>query len=524
MPTAVMHVDQVVETFSDYRDRAEGEFVSHLKAKHGTLVPDSVTVTLEWAKEQGLESAVEEAIGDEYPFWDDEENFYRDAQQHRDEDLTEILSMRSGRDGIEPVGAPGKANDDDVYVLAKGSFAQLVKREWEHQVVFAIGPVPKLDDQLDLDKMVADTKAASLFVAKCLAACDPTNSTYLDAAQGKPAVIASDRARDLARRGWIVDAAREIIDLAYAAARFVANDDDVAAESDFESNYGISADDLLVVRDEVDTLIEFAETFDGALPGSVGKQYEQEYQLLRDFALNRLAEAGETPYAPDTAWTSKKVDLSAYRTAAVIQVDQASIEPFVATRGASENPLTHAAPGSMSKMSEGDFDAHLLPRILEKYPFERAKSENGLWTLYTVGPEPEHGEEGALVFRGHSGWGHLDGIEQRTAQWLKENPAVELWNLPCWFHLSDDPAVIREVLASPEAPEAVMKALSKPNGELAVTGVLFEDRGNEISQLYVTQAADPVFMNASFRPVMVNGQWNVQEAEVSSTQEVGYGR
>ncbi|SFF33855.1 hypothetical protein [Paracidovorax wautersii] len=521
MPTAVMHVDQVVETFADYRARAEGEFVSYLKVKHGALIPDSSQVTLEWAKEQGLEWAVEEAIGDEYSFWDDEESFYIDRQASRHEDLVEIFMMRSGNGGIEPVGERGKANGDDALVLAKGSFAQLVMRNWEGQVIFAIGPLPKLDDELDLDKMVADNKAATVFVAKCLAACDPTSPSYLDAAQGKPAVIeVSDRVRDLARRGWIVDAARDVIDRAYATAHSVAKDDDAAAESVFESNFGIAAGDLLVVRDEVDTLIEFAENFDGELPDSVSKQYEREYLRLREFVLDRMAYAEEQPYVPDTAWTSKRVDLSAYRTAAAIQVDHASIAPFLAAQGQIRYPLMHAAPGSMSRMSEKDFDIHVMPRILEKYPFERAKSENGLWTLYTSGPGSEHEAEGALVFRGHRSWGHLHALGALTARWLRDTPAVALSELPQWFHLSSDPVEVSEVLASTRPPETVMK----PFGDLSVTGVLFEKRGAEIAQLYVTHAAHPVLMTASFRPVIVDGQWNVSEADVSSTQEVDHGR
>lgn len=515
LSTFVVHIDAVRQDFDDYREDAEKEFVGYLKKTHPNLVQEGDEPSLAWAEENGLKSIIEDAIGDSFPYWDNQEGFYLEESRNRYDDLLNALVDASQRGDL-----PSTSVDADARVVASKKYAQLLLREWETYLYLAVGPTDELEEYLPAQAF--DTKA-ELFVARCLAACEPANTSFLHVA-GKPAAIElDDRERLMVRDGLRAAPAERLIDRIQAIANELDDQEeqDAAAEAKFLEDFGITTSELAVRRDDVEAILEFVNHV-GELPCTVMEQYGTEYEQMRDELLSQLAAMEEQPMRPDTAWTSKRVDMRPYRDAAVIQLDGSAIATMIYGQHAT-TAVESAVPGAISIMSEEQLDAFVLKKVLEQYPHEAAKSLEGYFTLYTRGSSPSQQQEGALVYRGHLSWGNVAKAEQRTDEWVKTGGTATRLQLPVWYDYV--PAnQVREVLVSLPAPSSVVKSFFDANGDLKVTGMLVERRGDEMGQVYVTDSAAPDKDHANFRPVLVNGAWVEPTPVLENERGVSYGR
>lgn len=516
LSTFVVHVDSAPSGFDEYREQAEKGFVSHLEAQHANLIPKDAEPTLDWAQDNGLTSIIEDAIGGEYPYWDNETGFYANASEERFDEV--ICALSRNGEMTRQSDLRRTAVDEGAVVLDSGKYVQLLMREWETYIYLAVGPTDQVEEELPREPF--DAKA-ELFVAKCLAACVPSKTTFHQVA-GKPAAIAlTDHEHLLVKDGRVVAAAERVISRITAAAHVLNDNPDAAREAKFLLDFGITVSDLYVRDDDVANVLDFVERL-RELPSTVIAQYDTEYAQMRDTMMGRLASLEYKPAMPDTAWTSKVVDMRAYRHAAAIQLDGPGVASFLWNEGSPMDVMGRVAPGCISVMSEAAFDDVVLGKITEHYPHKARVTSNGYFTLYTTGATPSQ-QEGVLVFRGHRDWGHLQTAEARTEGWIKAGGTATREQLPVWFDYVPASGV-REVLASLPAPSSVVKSFFDANGDLKVTGMLVERRGDEMGQVFVTESLAPNTDRAQFRPVLVNGVWNEPSPQLANEKGVGHGR
>jgi hypothetical protein len=219
--------------------------------------------------------------------------------------------------------------------------------------------------------------------------------------------------------------------------------------------------------------------------------YEQELYALESALLNAMACNGENPYRPDTAWTSKKVDLSPYRHVLAIQLDAAQVERV--ERGGFQVSEFLSGP-RMSLMPEAIFDRTVTGSIQKAFPKAVGPSDD-VTQLYVSSGNSAQSMGGVLVWRGHLEW-LGERVQDKSDAWLRQGGIAPLSELPLWMHLAADPEEIRATLDQVRAP------VGSPED---VTGVLAETRDGEYGTVFITYSSRPYDLGASYEAVLLNG-------------------
>lgn len=525
--TSVVHVDDVRRSFDEYRKEAEEAFSRYVHEHYADRVPDGGEVTFEWAEDAGLQDIIETAIGDEFPRWNDASLYMQEESEQRYDDLLEgvgdVFESRQGN-GIKALYPMPEADfDPSARVIARSNWAQAVVRNWEGHVYFAVGPAQRLED---LGEVTLGTDE-SRFIAKLWAACDPKSTAFYLAADKAPAQIElTDEERAFVadtrgRAGYHPngDALTSIVErLREQAAGLDTYDGNVK----FFNAYGISPHDLATKTLEIEGMIAFVEDF-GGTPDMVMASYERDREALHDVLLEAMAINGEKPYRPDTAWTSKPVNLSSYRSVAMLQLDAEGARHF--TLG--NNPLAaiaSAGPSGVAIMRESDFDAWVMDSLTASGMSKVQEQNGGMFTLLApasgAGPVATI-DSAVMVFRGCMEWGHFSGRKADVQNWMERGGAVPLSDLPSWLSFKPAGPELRSIAAA--MPASAAANFFDGAGDLAASGAFVQTLGDTYNAVFVTTAADPKSPSAVYKAVVLDGQVVSEPSAPSNTREVTYG-
>lgn len=525
--TSVVHVDDVQRSFDEYRKEAEEAFSRYVHEHYADRVPEDGEVTFEWAEDAGLQDIIETAIGDEFPRWNDASAYMQEESEQRYDDLLGSVGEQFESTKISGVKAlypmPQADFDPSARVIACSKWAQAVVREWESNIYFAVGPSQLLED---LGEVTLGTDE-SRFIAKLWAACDPKSTAFYLASDKAPALIElTDEERAFVadhrgRPGYHPngDALTAIVErLREQAAEL----DTPKANEEFFNAYGISPYGLATKTLEIEGMIAFVEEF-GGTPDMVMASYERDREALHEVLLQALAINGEKPYRPNTAWTSKPVNLSPYRSVAMVQLDAEGARHF--TLG--DNPLAaiaSAAPSSVAIMRESDFDAWVMDSLTAA-GMSKAKVSNGdMFTL--MAPATHAGpvatmDSAVLLFRGCLEWGHFAGRNAGVQSWMERGGAVPLEELPSWLSFKPAGTELRSIAQA--LPAAAAGQFFDGAGDLSATGAFVQSLGDSYNTVFVTTASDPKSPSAVYKAVVFDGQAVNAPSAPSNTREVTYG-
>ena len=504
--TSVIHVDQLLESFDDYQEMAGESFKHWLQETHPGKFPDVPGVAqggelIAWAKANNLHSYLEEALDDEYQFWDDPEAYVQDASEMRLEELEASVcaSIAKALPGAKVGRASLKGRefwgDKCATVLAQTRFAQVVLRHWEGMLFFAIAPKNEVEN---LGPFLTSENQSDIcqFVGRCWAACDPQNkdfSRYIRSDRGAAPVDLRPTEVGLSHDGRITSRLLDaVVARAVERATVLEAEDSEVDCQDFTEDFGIEPCELTHVHltGYLDFHLECIEEL-SATPVMVFQGYQQELYALESALLNAMACNDEEPYRPDGAWTSKKVDLSPYRHVLAIQLDAAQVERV--ERGGFQVSEFLSGP-RMSLMPEAVFDRTVTGSIQKAFPKAVGPSDD-VNQLYVSSGNSAQSMGGVLVWRGHLEW-LGERVQDKSDAWLRQGGIAPLSELPLWMTLSTDPDEIRATLDQVEAP------VTSPQD---VTGVLAETRDGDFGSVFVTYASRPYDLGASYEAVLLNG-------------------
>lgn len=523
LPTTVVHVDDMLRSFADYRKEAGEQFESYVREHYADRIPEDEDPTLEWAERENLQDIIKAAIGDEFPLWNDEHAYGETEAGQRFDDLLDRVGEVFGESKLPgltthyPMLTP--EFDKAAHVLARSELAQVVVRQWEGMIYFGVGPSDAIENLGELNLGTLESK----FIAKVWAACDPKSTAFFLAADKKPAPIEltqQERAMSVLARqdGYHPngDLLTSVVERLRAQA---AELDNYNANLQFFNDFGITPHDLANLNFEIEGLIAFVEEY-GGTPDMVAQGYESDRQALRSALLTAMAIEGEKPYSPDTAWTSKRVDLSPFRQVAVVQLDGPSANACIFY----QDPLKaigSAAPGSVSFMSEAEFEQSVMDSVERAAPHKVLELNDGMFSIHSPAGAQRPNEASVLVFRGRLEWGHFDGYNKQVEQWLQQGGTSPLEQLPGWMTLATSGPEIRSILESLPAGSKIAECYDK-SGDLQVTGALVETRNGAYSTVFVTTESKPHMLSASYEPLVLNGV-AIKPASPSMDREATYG-
>lgn len=523
LPTTVVHVDGVLRYFDDYREEAEKKFVEYVREHYADRLPEDEEPTLEWAKSEGLGAIIEAAIGDEFPDWDDQDGYSQQEAKQRFDDLLDRVVEVFGESKLPgltqhyPMLTP--EFDKAAHVLARSEWAQVVVRQWEGMIYFGVGPSDAIEDLGDLNLGTVESK----FIEKVWAACDPKSTAFYLAADKKPAPIEltqQEQAMSVLVRQYGYRPNGDLLTSVVERLRAQAAElDNYNANLQFFNDFGITPHDLATLNVEIEGLIAFVEEY-GGTPDMVAQGYERDRQALRSALLTAMAIEGEKPYSPDTAWTSKRVDLSPFRQVAVVHLDRINASACIVN----QDPLKaigSAAPGSVSFMSEAEFEQSVMDSVERIAPHKVLELNDGMFSIHSpMGGLRPH-DHGVLVFRGRLEWGHFDGYNKQVEKWLQQGGTSPLEQLPGWMKLATSGPEIRSILDSLPAGSKIAECYDK-SGDLQVTGALVETRNGAYSTVFVTTESKPHMLSASYEPLVLNGV-AIKPASPTTDHEATYG-
>ena len=525
LATTVVHVDDVTRSFAEYREEAQAEFERQMRRDYPDRLPEDDEVTLDWAKDEGMESIIEATIGEEFPRWDDEQLYHEEEAAQRYEDLLDSVgevfaaSKLAGVTAHYPMLTP--EFDKSARVIARSEWAQVVVREWESNIYFAVGPSDAVEQLAPLRLNTSESK----FIAKCWSACDPKSTAFYLAADKSPAPIKltaaessmellSHYGREYHPNG---DLLTSVVDRLRSQAAELDNYNDNVA---FFNTYGITPHELAEKTLEIEGMIALVEDY-GGTPDMIAQAYERDRKALSDVLMTAMAINDEKPYRPDTAWTSKRADMSPYRQVAVVQLDGASASAFIVNQSPL-NAISSAAPGSVSFMSEAEFERSIADAVARVAPHKVLEMNGGMFAIHSpVNGGLRNHDHGVLVFRGRMEWGHFDGYEKKVQEWLQNGGTTPLEQLPTWMTLATSGSEIRSILESLPSGSSVASCFDE-QGDLLVTGALVESRNGEHSTVFVTTGSRPEMLSASYEPLVLNGV-AIKPATPSNDREATYG-
>lgn len=523
--TSVIHVDDLRESFADYRAHAEEAFKQWLVKNHpSTTVLQLLGVrpgaaeeftgsVIAWAKENGLQDYLEEALSDDYPVWDNENAFAQDQSEDRFNELTYAIRLAS-KQALPTAEADADQLKQAIFdadrgamVLALGQYAQVVIRHWESYLYLGVAPKNEVDNEGHFITKGRDPTLTEL-LGRCWAICDPDNNAFARyRAPGRDAALVELRPSEIGlRHGDRVDARllQGVVDRIVERAQQLDAANDQPGMKQFKADFGIEVPHLLSSKKnvELDVHIEFVSQFN-ATPAMVVEGYERELNILNRAILDCMASLSEKPLRPDTAWTSKVVDLSGYRHVVAVQVGAEQIDALQAQKTI-DVAMSSAAACQISLMPENVFDRTVTGAIQQRYPYQELIEPGGLELhLRSAGDR----DGGVVVWRGHRDWLATDMGGQQSA-WLREKGSARLGELPAWMSLATDSSEIRETLDALAVPAAVGKGFFSAEGDLEVTGVLVEVRDGDYGSAHVTYSSRPFGVDATFETVLLNGEWN----------------
>lgn len=526
--TSVVYVDELLESFEDYRQRAEQEFKRWLVENHPSTtvlqllgeIPGAVEEfsgsIIDWAKENHLQGYLDEALGEEFPLWDSPETFAVEESADRLDLLLESTSGSLAQALPKVLVNRGALkhrqfwSDPNAMVLAEARYAQVALRHWEGNLYFAVAPKNDVENQGPF--LTREHKAEICeFLGRCWAACDPQNkefSRYSNSARGPaPVELRPTEA------GRIHDGKVDSILLDAVVARAVAQATQLEASGDeagiqaFTDAFGIEPSYLVHAERTSDLAVhlECVEELD-ATPQMVMDSYTHESRALENALLNSLARDGEKPMRPDTAWTSKAVDLSNYRHVVAVQVGPEQIEKLM---HAPSLPSELLSGPRMSVMRENVFDRTVAGAVQNVYPHV-ADVHGDIMKLHLRSAGDTVGG-GVFVWRGHLDW-LAQNVQGTSDLWLREQGSTRLGELPVWMSLQTDSGAVRDVLDSVAAPASIAKNFFTEDGSLDVTGVMVETRDGDYGTVYVTYDSRPHSLSARYEAVLLNGTWNMPTA------------
>ncbi len=368
--TSVVHVDGVTVSFAEYREQAGASLAAWLKEEHPDLVPEGQVVTLDWAEQYLPRATVEEALEDGYCFWDTESGYLQDASSDRYADLCEGLqrsfALALPQAETSPDTLKYRTFDDDksALVLAKGRYAQAVIRGWQSDLCIGIAPTNELENYgpfiAKSNDPASHNQEVCEFLGRCWAVCDPKNqefARYVDAQRGPVPVELRPTEVGLVHNNLVDgrlldDVVARVVEQARQLDAEEGNDE---ALSSFQKAFGIEPAFLLLCERDgtLAVHVELVAQFN-ATPAILIAGYQRESGVMEHAMLDCMASMDEKPTRADTSWTSRKVDLSAYRHVVVVQLDgaetKAVLERGVLTVSAG------TAPSRVSVMPENVFD------------------------------------------------------------------------------------------------------------------------------------------------------------------------
>lgn len=530
--TTVVHVDGLLESFEDYRKRANASLAAYVEEHYADRVEPGDVVDIEWARDHGLLDVVEAAIGDEFPLWDQEEAYARENAENRYWNLAESVTshLQTGAlQGMEVWESGSQmaraAFDGGARVIACTPLTQVVMREWESSIYLGVGPSDALENTEDFPQ----DKDVEKFIAKCCAACDPRSTAFYLAADKRPAPVELTRHEIMrvaeSRRyphlhGAMTDVLAAVVGRITAQAEVLEEGGNASYNDQlaFFNDFGIAPDDLLLKKDLVQDMIAFLEDHK-ATPGMANAAYETEFEQLSERLMTALAINGEEPYRPTTAWTSKRVDMSPYRMVSVMHLEDQAARMAVYGQDNLLAVMSGVKPGCVSVMREADFVKHVAHAVTAQCPVERVHLNGGMATLMTASAaDPDLGS--ILVWRGRPEWGHFAQIERNDALWIEKGGVAQLTDLPSWMKQTVDGHGIRSELDALKLPEGQAASFYDSRGDLTVTGVLSESvpGGN----VFVTSSDLPLAPEAQYRAVVYQGAV-VQAPAPAQKSEVTYG-
>lgn len=522
LTTTVVHVDDILRSYEDYRKEAEAEFGYYARANYADRLPSDGQATFQWAQEEGLEGVINTVIGDEFPYWNDDQGYRENEYAQRSEHLFGSIGDFVAESKLAGVTQHNLMRtpqfDRAAHVMACSEWAQLVVREWESFIYLAVGP----SDMLNAAPELLIGTPESKFLAKCWAACDPKSTAFYLAAGKMPAPIELTAAEaatvaEWAQRRSVYHPNGDVLTAVVERARERAAEcDDFSKNEQFFNEFGITPHELATRSSEIECMIALIEEY-GGTPEMIVDAYERERGVLTGALMKSLALSGEKPYCADTAWTSKRVDISPYRKVAVVQLDNAGLMSMKAKLPL--EAIRNAAPGSVSFMSESDFDANMEDVIVGPSMKKQFEMNDGMFTL--VSPSAGGSSEGGiLIFRGCLEWGHFTEYEKKVQHWLQEGGTADLEQLPSWMTLTTSGSEIRAVLDSLPIGASAAQFFDE-SGDLTVTGAVVEVLNGSYNTVYVTTEGRPERLFARYEPLVLNGLV-VTVAALSNDREVTY--
>lgn len=511
LPTKVLLVDAVDVSFETYIEAANREFVKSFNAAYAPAkLPEDLNA-LEWAQESSRLDLFDEYVSDEYPYWDNKDSYYREVSSDR------YVVVKNTAQAAAKIAGGNECEErfeDDVaaIVIARGKLTQVVMREWQDSIYLGVGPCHELDNFVEIP-VDADLER---FVSKAWLRAAPSNVSITGLAAGSPIPIALEPLEKVFIDNDEPDVAA-LMGLAARVAEIAAATSEADAEQ-FAVDYGVSPSYFLEhAVGKLHDIIEFTAVFD-VLPTEALAEYQREHKAHFDSLLNGLAFADEKPAMPDTAWTSKAIDMRPFRTVAVAVLNQEQVQKFVPAADALDL-LAEVKPHLLQVMTEAQYGAHLKSHYDQMTTVVDAPFSGGGFLVKAM--DAESGS-GVLIFQGHAAWGHLDAALNGQQAWLSSGEGVERSSLPDWVQLTSDPAEVRDLVSSLAAPANVIDRLMDDAGKVLVTGVAVQMLDDVVRTVYVTRSATPDSPAASYEPILIDGQFN-ERADVEPSPEVTHG-
>ncbi len=539
LDTETWHVDAVPVSFDDYRESALQELRDAVKAANPGISDEALKhVSLDELQDFGWEieglDEIKEGIEEEFEFLDSREGYYQSIGDDRCTELVEglqgavanVVGDKRDYSALRKAMKYEKCDaDKNAFVMGVGKLTQVVLRSWENYYYIGIGPTNELD-QLDyLFKSENADAYVETLLTRCMAALDPENPKLaahrtplapielrphesvtpgeknlelLEAVVRRAVVLAERLESELEDMdGWVVDPA----DASAAAAARAALEERI---SQFEAGFGVAPAEFSVLSDSIDEYLAFVEQI-GMTPGMAEVAYGEELSRMTDAVLNFMAVNEEDVYRPDSAWTSRKTDLSPYRYAAAVQLDAQAAALIKSGQDSALIQVLTQDPSRVSLMKESDFDACLAGAVQAACPIV-TKLKTEMFTLHEEAPATAN-QSAVLVWRGHLDWGHFDlkKFEAASQKLVNDGAGISLDDLPQWMtHLTLEEH-LRGTLGAVDIPPEVAKSFYAADGSLEVTGVLAEAGVGQMRALYVTTSARPFEPTAHYEPVVLNG-------------------
>ena len=499
MPEFTVHVDDLPETFEEYRGRAEAAWIEHARTHFASLIEDDVVPDFAWAQENLSQSEIESAIEEEFPHWDDQEGYSVNASGDRLDDLIESLGESLQEESLQITDRVTYLKHvDDAISIARGKLVDVVVKPWETQLYIGVGPSAKLEEQGKFDF----SPAVERFVAMHMSACAPTKSSFYElSASHDYEFTMSPRVISLLREGRKMAAASELLDATVDLARTL----EVSGSSDdcdaFQRRFGLEPSHVTMqsTSDQIDILFDYAEAI-GDLPTSVAKAYQVEFAKARDAVKKCLALSGEQVYQRDTGWTSKRVDLSDFRDVALVSLNEGQLGQirWVASLGEAMSQMQLYLGVEQVAFVKQSALAGLEDRLRDSFNPVTVEAKDGLLALYSAGS----GLGGMAVLDAS----YLSSLRYRSpAKIAHDGAGFFRDDLPAWLEPVTDPKGLRDVVQAVASLPGLESHLVMSGGDLAVSGMLVLKDGGGVQSLYATN--DPVpGARSTYRPLVIHGQ------------------